>query len=96
MVDGVVNDWLRFFQDQWYDFSRLTILSFHSINGDVNKDTTMAANSNILLLVQDCECCQLLMAEHQVHLGAAHNQLCLSHQCPKSSWANNTLDRILY
>jgi hypothetical protein len=49
----VVNDWLRFFQDHWYDFSRLTILSFHSVNGDVNDDTMMAADTNILLPVQD-------------------------------------------
>jgi hypothetical protein len=52
-VDGVVNNWLRCFQDHWYDFSRLTILSFHSVNGDVNNDTTTAADTNILLPVQD-------------------------------------------
>jgi hypothetical protein len=52
-VDGVVNDWLRFFQDFWYDFSRLTFLSFHSVNGDVNEDTTMAQDTTILLPVQD-------------------------------------------
>ena len=30
MVDGVVNDWLRFFYDHWCDFCHLTILSFHT------------------------------------------------------------------
>jgi hypothetical protein len=60
-VNGVVNNWLRFFQDQWYDFSCLTILSFHSVNGDVSKDTTTATDSNILLPVQDgnvANCCR--------------------------------------
>jgi hypothetical protein len=52
MVDGVVNDWLQFFNDHWYDFCHLTILSFHTITGNVNKDTTMAADSDVLLPVQ--------------------------------------------
>ncbi len=30
MVDGIVNDWLRFFNDHWCDFCHLTILSFHN------------------------------------------------------------------
>jgi hypothetical protein len=60
-VDGVVNDGLCFFQDQWYDFNCLTILSFHSNNGDVNEVTTTATNINILLPVQDgnvANCCR--------------------------------------
>jgi hypothetical protein len=60
-VDGVVNDRLQLFQDHWCDFSRLTILSFHSVNGDVNKGTTTAADTNILLPVQDgniANCCR--------------------------------------
>jgi hypothetical protein len=52
-VDGVVNDWLRFFIDHWYDFCHLTILSFHTVTGDVNKDTMTAADSDVLLPVQD-------------------------------------------
>jgi hypothetical protein len=59
-VDGVVNDWLRFFNDNWYDFCHLTILSFHNITGNVNKDTTTVADSDVLLLVQDgniANCC---------------------------------------
>ncbi len=52
-VDGVVNNWLRFFHDHWHDFSRLTILSFHSVNSDVNKGATTAQDLNILLPVQD-------------------------------------------
>jgi hypothetical protein len=52
-VDGVISDWSCFFHDRWYNFSRLQILSFHSGNGDVNKNTTTAADSNILLLAQN-------------------------------------------
>jgi hypothetical protein len=60
-VDGVVNDWLQFFNNHWYDFSHLMILSFHTVTGNVNKDTTTAADSDILLLVQDANianCCR--------------------------------------
>jgi hypothetical protein len=50
-VDGVVNDWLRFFNDHWCDFCHLMILSFHTVTGNVNKDMTMAADSDVLLLI---------------------------------------------
>ncbi len=53
MVDGVRNDWLRFFHDSWCDFSRLAILSFHNDAGDQINDTTTAANTAILLPVID-------------------------------------------
>jgi hypothetical protein len=29
-VDGTINDWFQFFHDNWFDFSKLTILSFHN------------------------------------------------------------------
>ncbi len=29
-VDGTINDWFCFFYDNWFDFSKLTILSFHN------------------------------------------------------------------
>jgi hypothetical protein len=70
-VDRVVNDWLRFFHDHWHDFSCLTILSFHSINGDVNEDTMTAQDSNILLPVQDgnvANCCWQKIKFVQVQL----------------------------
>ncbi len=60
MVNGVISNWFPFFHNRWYDFSHLEILSFHSVNGDVNKNTTMAADSNILLPVQNgniADCC---------------------------------------
>ncbi len=50
-VDGIRNDWLRFFQDSWCDFSRLPILSFHIDMGSQIQDTTTAANAAILLPV---------------------------------------------
>ncbi len=52
-VDGVISNWFCFFHNPWYDFSCLEILSFHSVNGDVNKNMTMAADLNILLPVQN-------------------------------------------
>jgi hypothetical protein len=52
-VDGVCNDWLRFFHNSWCDFSHLAILSFHNDAGDQILDTTMAANTAILLPVVD-------------------------------------------
>jgi hypothetical protein len=52
-VDGVISDWFCFFLDRWYDFSRLEILSFHSMVGDVNENTMLAADLNILLPVQN-------------------------------------------
>ncbi len=52
-VDGVRDDWLRFFHDSWCDFSRLAILSFHNDVGDQINDTMTAANKAILLPVID-------------------------------------------
>jgi hypothetical protein len=52
-VDGVRDDWLRFFHDSWCDFSRLAVLSFHNDAGDQIIDTTTAANTAILLPVVD-------------------------------------------
>jgi hypothetical protein len=60
-VDGVISNWSCFFHDRWYDFSHLQILSFHSANGNGNKTMTAAADSNILLPVQNgniADCCQ--------------------------------------
>jgi hypothetical protein len=52
-VNGVRNDWLRFFQDSWCDFSRPAILSFHNDTGGQIQDTTTAANVAILFPVID-------------------------------------------
>jgi hypothetical protein len=51
MVDGVIQDWLRHFQDRWSDFSHLSILSFHNTRGKQAFDSTDAANTAILLPV---------------------------------------------
>jgi hypothetical protein len=53
MVDGTIKDWFHFFYDSWFDFLRLTILSFHNVKGDIVQDTTDAADPAILLPVQD-------------------------------------------
>jgi len=52
-VDGVINDWLRYFYDRWCDFTLLRILSFHNTKGDEVNDTTEAGDSSILLPVID-------------------------------------------
>jgi hypothetical protein len=53
MVDGTINNWFRFFYDSWFDFSKLTILSFHNVKGSIVQDTTVVADPAILLPVQD-------------------------------------------
>jgi len=53
MVEGVTNDWLRYFYDRWCDFNQLQILSFRNTKGDEVNDTTNATNSSILLPVID-------------------------------------------
>ena len=52
-VEGVINDWLRYFYDRWCDFSVLQILSFHNTKGDEVIDTTDATDPSILLPVID-------------------------------------------
>ncbi len=51
-VEGIIEEWLRFFQDSWFDFSLLQIISFHNDAGGHN-DTTTAADPAILLPLQD-------------------------------------------
>jgi hypothetical protein len=51
-VDGVRDDWLRFFHDSWSDFScPLAILSFHNEAGVAIIDTTTVTDTAILLPV---------------------------------------------
>jgi hypothetical protein len=60
-VNGVCDDWLRFFQDSWCDFSHLAILSFHNDTGGQIQDTATAADAAILLPVIDgnlANCCR--------------------------------------
>ena len=50
-VEGVINDWLRYFYDRGCDFQTLQILSFHNIKRNEVSDSTDVADSLILLLV---------------------------------------------
>jgi hypothetical protein len=52
-VEGLIEEWLQFFQDSWFDFSLLQILSFHNDAGGQVNDTTTAADPAILLPLQD-------------------------------------------
>jgi hypothetical protein len=49
--DGTINDWFQIFFDSWFDFTKLTILSFHNLKGDIILDTTDAADPAVLLPV---------------------------------------------
>jgi hypothetical protein len=49
----MIEEWLRFSQDSWFDFSLLQILSFHNNAGGQVNDTTTAADPAILLPLQD-------------------------------------------
>ena len=51
MVDGTINNCFRFFYDSWFDFSMLTILSFHNAKGDIMTTTTDATDPSVLLPV---------------------------------------------
>jgi hypothetical protein len=52
-VDNTINDWFCFFYNSWFDFSKLTILSFHSVKGNIVSNTSEVANPAVLLPVQD-------------------------------------------
>ena len=53
-VDGTINDWFQFFYDSWFDFSKLTILSFHNAKGDIMTNTTDVAEPLVLLPIVNC------------------------------------------
>ena len=50
-VDGTINDWFQFFYNSWFDFTKLTILSFHNAKGNITTTTTDAADPSVLLPV---------------------------------------------
>jgi hypothetical protein len=52
-MDGVIQDWTRYFQDHWSDFRHLRVLSFHDTKGDMMTNNTDPTNPAILLPVQD-------------------------------------------
>ena len=49
--DGVIQDWTRNFQDHWFDFCHLKILSFHDTKGDMMTNTTNPTDPTRLLPV---------------------------------------------
>ena len=52
-VEGVINDWLRYFYDRWCDFQAVQILSFHNFKGDKVTGLTDAVDPTKLLPVVD-------------------------------------------
>jgi hypothetical protein len=62
-VEGMIVEWLWFFQDSWFDFSLLRILSFHNNAGGQVNNTTTVADPLILLPLQDesiNDCCKAI------------------------------------
>jgi hypothetical protein len=60
-MDGVLQEWTRYFQDHWSDFRHLKILSFHDTKGEMMSDTTSKMEPARLLPVQDgnvVDCCK--------------------------------------
>jgi hypothetical protein len=60
---GMIKEWLWFFQDSWFDFSLLQILSLHKDAGGQVNDTTTVGNPAILLPLQDRpinDCCKAI------------------------------------
>jgi hypothetical protein len=47
----MINNWFQHFFDSWFNFSKLTILSFHNLKGDIIQDTMDAADPAVLLPV---------------------------------------------
>ena len=53
VVDGEIAGFLRHFNDHWRDLQNLTILSWHNSTGAIMNNTATAADSSILLPVQN-------------------------------------------
>jgi len=53
IVDGLVHDWRYLFDSTWFDFTQLTIVSFHNSAGTQINNTTIVGNATILLPVID-------------------------------------------
>ena len=53
IVDGLLYDWRAMFDDAWFDFANLSIVSFHDSAGAQINNTTVAGNPGLLLPVQD-------------------------------------------
>ena len=53
MADGVIQDWLSHFYNQWSDISHLSILSVHNTKGTQAFDTMTTTNTAILLPIVD-------------------------------------------
>ena len=50
-VDGVIHNWIHYYQDNWYSFNHLKILSFHDVKGDIINNTMMPNDATKLLPV---------------------------------------------
>ncbi len=52
-IKSMIEEWLWFFQDSWFDLSQVQTLSFHNNAGGQVNNTRMAADPAILLPLQD-------------------------------------------
>jgi hypothetical protein len=51
-VEGIWSNWRQYFNEHWMDFTNLTILSFHNLQGNRIDNTTTAGDPQILLPIQ--------------------------------------------
>jgi hypothetical protein len=53
-IEGMIKEWLQFFEDSWSNFCCLQLLSFHNKNGNPVNNTSTAANPAVMLpLIND-------------------------------------------
>jgi hypothetical protein len=50
-MDGVLQEWTRYFHDHWSNFLHLKVLSFHDTKGDMMSNTTKMTDPARLLPV---------------------------------------------
>jgi hypothetical protein len=62
-IEGMIKEWLQFFQDSWFNFQLLQMLSFHNKTGGQVNNTMTPTNPAVLLSVQDGtldQCCKAI------------------------------------
>jgi hypothetical protein len=60
-MDGVIHNWLRRYQDGWYNFKYLKVLSFRDVKGDIITNTKARNGPTISLGVLNgnfVDCCK--------------------------------------
>jgi hypothetical protein len=87
-MDGVLQDWTRYFQNHWSDFCHLKVLSFHDTKGAMMTNTTDQNDPAKLLPVQDGDindCCKqgvkFVCVQLRLDFSSLANAGVTSHSC---------------